>query len=81
MEFKKNQKLYRKNKKTNTIEEVEIQEILYRLSKPVNNNYNHSAESLETLIKSGDLSNDYDKVKYDAIKQLEQQFGIKLKEV
>lgn len=80
-EFQKGTVLYRKNKKNNTMEEIYIEEVLYRLSKPVVNNRNHSKESLNKLIKDGVLSDNYDAVKAKAIKDLEEQFGIKLKEV
>lgn len=81
LNFDKNQVLFRKNKKTGEIERVKIVDILYKLDKSVNQSYNHNKESLIDLIDKKVLSTNINEVKLEAIKKLEEQFNIKLKEV
>lgn len=81
MNYKKGQVLYRNNKKTHELEKITIVDVLYKLDRSVNSNYNHSAESLDSLIERGVISDDVNKTKLQAIRKVEEQFGIKLKEV
>lgn len=81
MKYKKGQKLYRNNKKTGEIEELEIIDILYVLNRSVKSKYNYNEEELDSLIKDETLLDNIDNAKLQAIKRIEEQFGIKLKEV
>lgn len=81
MKYKKGQKLYRNNKKTGEIEELEIIDILYVLNRPVKSKYNYNEEELDSLVKDETLLDNIDNAKLQAIKRIEEQFGIKLKEV
>jgi len=81
MKFKKGQILFRNNKKTGEIEQIEIVDVLYKLNKSVSSNYNHNEDSLNNLIKQGVIYDDIEKTKLEAIRKLEEQFNIKLKEV
>lgn len=81
MKYKKGQKLYRNNKKTGEIEELEIIDILYVLNRSVKSKYNYNEEELDSLVKDETLLDNIDNAKLQAIKRIEEQFGIKLKEV
>lgn len=81
MKYKKGQKLYKKNNKTNEIEELYIEDTLYKLSRPIKGKYNYNDEELEYLIAEGIVSDNIEIVKENAIKDLEERFNIKLKEI
>lgn len=81
MKYQVGQKLYRNNKKSGELEELEIIDILYVLSRSVKSKYNHNEEELNSLIKDEVLLDNIDNAKLQAIKRIEEQFGIKLKEV
>lgn len=81
MKYKKGQKLYKKNNKTNEIEELYIEDTLYKLSRPIKCKYNYNDEELEYLIAEGTVSDNIEIVKENAIKDLEKRFNIKLKEI
>ena len=81
MKYKKGQVLYKTNLRTNEVESIKIVDIYYGLSKHVGSKSNFTEEELDYLIAGGTLSDDVEIVKAKAIKDLEDKFGIKLKEV
>lgn len=81
MKYNKGQVLYKTNLKTNQVESIKIIDIYYGLSKHIGNKSNFTEEELDYLIESDTLSDDIEIVKAKAIKDLEDKFGIKLKEV
>lgn len=81
MKYQKGQKLYKNNRKTGELDEITIIDVLYKFDKPVKSTYNYNEEALDSLINTGYLSDNVDLVKLEAIKKIEQQFNIKLKEV
>lgn len=81
MKYKKGQKLYKKNNKTNEVEELIVEDILYKLSKSIKGRYNYNEEELQYLIEEEIVSDNIDTVKENAIRELEQRFNIKLKEI
>lgn len=81
MKYKKGQILYKTNLRTNEVESIKIIDIYYGLSKHIGNKSNFTEEELDYLIDGGTLSDDINIVKAKAIKDLEEKFGIKLKEI
>lgn len=82
MKYKVGQKLYKVNQKTHEVDEVEITDILYMTSKSVAmNRKTYTEEQLDSLVEDNIISLDKNIIKQQAIKRLEEQFDIKLKEV
>lgn len=81
MKYQVGQRLYRNNKKSGELEELEIVDILYVLSRSVKSKYNYNEKDLNQLIENKVILDDIEGAKQEAIRQLEEQFGIKLKEV
>ena len=81
MKYQKGMTLFKRNLKSNEIEKIEIEDVYYKLSKVINNTKNHTAESLDSLIENGTLFESFDIAKQQAIKELEEKFNIKLKEI
>lgn len=81
MKYKVGDKFYKYDSRAKRVDEIEITEIYYRLSKTVKGKYNFNDETLQGLIDDGTLIDDQEAVKKKAIEDLEKQFNIKLKEV
>lgn len=75
------QKYYRLNKKTKALEDFKIVDVLYVLNRKIGSRMNFTQNELENMIHQGELSTDTEVLKKQAIAKLEEQFGIKLKEV
>ena len=81
MKYSVGQTLYKRNNKTNQLEEVHVIDLLYKLDKSINQRYNHSEQDLAKLVDENKLFDNVDIAKEKAIKELEERFNIKLKEV
>lgn len=72
---------YRFNKKTKELEEYKIIGVKYVFDKKIGSKNTFTEDEIDWKIKDGELSDDFNSVKLKEIKKLEEQFGIKLKEV
>lgn len=77
----KGQKYFRFNKKTKELEDLEIVDIQYVFNRRIGSRSNFTQEEIENFIADGTITDEVDALKEKAIAQLEEQFGIKLKEV
>lgn len=75
------QKYFRFNKKTKELEDLEIIDIKYVFNKKIGSKTNYTQCEIEDLIKNGEITDKVNALKEEAIANLEEQFGIKLKEV
>lgn len=80
MVYKVNQKFYKFNPKTGDMDEFKIEDILFRFDRKIKGKQNLAAFEIDELIEDGFFSEDPNKVKEEAIRQLEERFNIKLKE-
>lgn len=79
--YKIGDKFYRYNKKTKELEELEIANIQYVFNKKIGSRANFTTDEIHKLLEDGVVTNNIDILKREAISKLEEQFGIKLKEV
>ena len=74
-------KFYRENKKTKEIDELTIVDVQYIFNKKIGSRNNYTESEINNLIKDNIITDDVNILKYEAIKKIEEQFGIKLKEM
>lgn len=74
-------KFYRENKKTKEIDELTIIDVQYIFNKKIGSRNNYTESEINDLIKDNIITDDVNILKNEAIKKIEEQFGIKLKEV
>ena len=74
-------KFYRENKKTKEIDELTIVDVQYIFNKKIGSRNNYTESEINNLIKDNIITDDVNILKNEAIKKIEEQFGIKLKEI
>lgn len=74
-------KFYRENKKTKEIDELTIVDVQYIFNKKIGSRNNYTESEINNLIKDNIITDDVNILKNEAIKKIEEQFGIKLKEM
>lgn len=74
-------KFYRENKKTKEIDELIIVDVQYIFNKKIGSRNNYTESEINNLIKDNTITDDVNILKNEAIKKIEEQFGIKLKEI
>lgn len=74
-------KFYRENKKTKEIDELTIVDVQYMFNKKIGSRNNYTESEINNLIKDNIITDDVNILKNEAIKKIEEQFGIKLKEM
>ena len=74
-------KFYRENKKTKEIDELTIIDVQYIFNKKIGSRNNYTESEINSLIKDNIITDDVNILKNEAIKKIEEQFGIKLKEI
>lgn len=74
-------KFYRENKKTKEIDELIIVDVQYIFNKKISSRNNYTESEINNLIKDNTITDDVNILKNEAIKKIEEQFGIKLKEI
>ena len=74
-------KFYRENKKTKEIYELTIVDVQYIFNKKIGSRNNYTESEINNLIKDNIITDDVNILKNEAIKKIEEQFGIKLKEI
>ena len=74
-------KFYRENKKTKEIDELTIVDVQYIFNKKIGSRNNYTESEINNLIKDNTITDDVNILKNEAIKKIEEQFGIKLKEI
>ena len=74
-------KFYRENKKTKEIDELTIVDVQYIFNKKIGSRNNYTESEINSLIKDNIITDDVNILKNEAIKKIEEQFGIKLKEI
>lgn len=79
--YKIGDKFYRYNKKTKELEELEIANIQYVFNRKIGSRANFTVDEIHKLLEDKVITANIDILKRDAILKLEEQFGIKLKEV
>ena len=79
MEIEK--KFYRENKKTKEIEVLEVIGIQYIFNKKIGSRANYTEQEIQDLMEQGLITDDGNVLKQEAIRKIEEQFGIKLQEI
>lgn len=79
--YKIGDKFYRYNKKTKELEELEIANIQYVFNRKIGSRANFTIDEIHKLLEDKVITANIDILKREAISKLEEQFGIKLKEV
>ena len=79
MEIEK--KFYRENKKTKEIEVLEVIGIQYIFNKKIGSRANYTEQEIQDLMEQGLITDDENVLKQEAIRKIEEQFGIKLQEI
>lgn len=79
--YKVGDKFYARNKRTGETRIVEITEVKYKFDYFVGNRNLYTEDDIQNMLSDGTLCTDYNKIKLDEIKKLEEKYGIKLKEV
>ena len=74
-------KFYRENKKTKEIDELTIVDVQYIFNKKIGSRNNYTESEINNLIKDNTITDDVNILKNEAIKKIEEQFNIKLKEI
>lgn len=74
-------KFYRENKKTKEIEVLEIIGIQYIFNKKIGSRANYTEQEIQDLMEQGLITDDENVLKQEAIRKIEEQFGIKLQEI
>lgn len=79
--IKKGDTFYRFNRKTKEIDFLNVVDILYVFDKKIGSRANFTQEEIRDLLEDGTITDDVDILKKEAIRKIEEQFNIKLKEV
>lgn len=74
-------KFYRENKKTKEIEVLEVIGIQYIFNKKIGSRANYTEQEIQDLMEQGLITDDENVLKQEAIRKIEEQFGIKLQEI
>ena len=74
-------KFYRENKKTKENDELTIVDVQYIFNKKIGSRNNYTESEINNLIKDNTITDDVNILKNEAIKKIEEQFNIKLKEI
>lgn len=74
-------KFYRENKKTKEIEDLTIIGIQYIFNKKIGSRANYTEQEIQDLMEQGLITDDENTLKQEAIRKIEEQFGIKLQEI
>lgn len=74
-------KIYRLNRKTHKVGILNVIDVQYVLDNRIGSKRNFTESELQEMVDNGDISMNPDEIKNQAIKALEEQFNIKLKEV
>lgn len=79
--YKVGDRFYSRNKRTGETRVVTITEMKYKFDFFVGNKNNYTEDEIREMLEEGILCTDYNAIKRDEIRKLEEKYGIKLKEV
>ena len=81
MKYEIGQCFYKRNRQTNQYEPIYVEDILYKLDTHVRNKQYFTEEDIQELIEDKTLYDNEKELKETAIKEIEERFNIKLKEI